>query len=88
MEKLMISIPNPEVALKICRICNDFRFEIDAVKGRCAIDAKSALGMQGLVGANVEIRPVHKDVDYKLLFNRLVEIGGRLEEDFKKEQNV
>lgn len=85
MEKLMISIPSPEAALKICRICNDFRFEIDAVKGRCAIDAKSALGMQGLVGADVEIRPVHKDVDYKLLFNRLVEIGGRLEEDFKEE---
>ena len=85
MGKLMISIPSPEVALKICRICNDFRFEIDAVNGRYAIDAKSALGMQGLVGADVEIRPVHKDVDYKLLFNRLVEIGGRLEEDFKEE---
>ena len=85
MGKLMISISSPEVALKICRICNDFKFEIDALNGRLTIDAKSALGMQGLVGCDVEIRPVHKDVDYEPLFNRLVEIGGRLEEDCKEE---
>ena len=86
--RLMIHITDPDIALKVCRICNDFKFEIDALNGRLAIDAKSALGMQGLVGADVEIRPVHNDVDYERLFERIVEIGGRLEEDFKKEQNV
>ena len=45
MKKLMITIRDPEVALNVCRICVDFKFEIDAIAGRLAIDAKSALGM-------------------------------------------
>ena len=43
---IKIFVGDTNVALKISRICNDCRFEVDASSGRIHIDAKSVLGFQ------------------------------------------
>lgn len=75
--KLRILIADVDTALKIGRICNDCRFEVDIMYGSTWIDGKSVLGLQQMIGKVVEVNPVTDNNNERVwLFKRLKEIGG------------
>lgn len=74
---IKIFINDIGTSIKIARICNDCRFNVDASSGTIHIDAKSVLGFQQMVGKTVEIKPITDNENEKAwLFERLKELGA------------
>ena len=66
----------------LCSICDEMPFNIDVCAGRLIVDGCSVMGVMGLCGKTVEIKPITHDIIQIVDFlNHIKPLGAYIDYD-------